>query len=172
MDGRTVVAVLDGLGHGNEAANAADAAVAVLESRFQEPLVSLVEHCDRALVGTRGVVIGLASIDSKSNKMEWLGVGNVEGVLLRSRKDANPRRIGLLMRGGVVGGNLPPLRVTELSIESQDTLVFATDGLGSGFTRELTDRVPPRSLADALLQRHAKDDDDALILVARYRGSR
>src|SRR2546422_1725166 len=52
-----LVAVVDGLGHGAEAASAAQAAVAALERHASESLVGLVERCHRALKGTRGAVM-------------------------------------------------------------------------------------------------------------------
>src|SRR3989442_1880853 len=55
-----LVAVVDGLGHGAEAAAAAQAAVAALERHATESPVPLVERCHRALQGTRGVVMSVA----------------------------------------------------------------------------------------------------------------
>src|SRR5438128_10313730 len=56
-----LVAVVDGLGHGAEAASAAQAAVAALERHGSESLVGLGERCQRALKGTRGGVVGGAA---------------------------------------------------------------------------------------------------------------
>src|SRR6267378_4198238 len=77
-----LVAVVDGLGHGAEAATAARAAVAALERHATESPVPLVERCHRALQGTRGVVMSVAVFDRSDRSMTWLGVGNVEGLLL------------------------------------------------------------------------------------------
>src|SRR5256885_6028210 len=55
-----LVAVVDGLGHGAEAAAAAQAAVAALERHATESPVPLIERCHRALQGTRGVVMSVA----------------------------------------------------------------------------------------------------------------
>src|SRR5437773_3945378 len=82
--------VVDGLGHGAEAASAARAAVAVLDQHAHEPLLPLLQRCHRALLGTRGVVLSLLLFDGAAGSMTWLGVGNVEGVLLRSEE----RRVG------------------------------------------------------------------------------
>src|SRR5256884_7303297 len=49
-----LVAVVDGLGHGAEAASAAKAAVAALERHPTESPAPLLERCHRALNGTRG----------------------------------------------------------------------------------------------------------------------
>src|SRR5260370_27692776 len=55
-----LVAVVDGLGHGTEAATAAQAAVAALERHATESPVPLIERCHRALHGTRGAVMSAA----------------------------------------------------------------------------------------------------------------
>src|SRR2546425_13287314 len=57
-----LVAVVDGLGHGAEAATAAQAAVAALERHATETPIALIERCHRALKGTRGVVMSVALV--------------------------------------------------------------------------------------------------------------
>jgi len=104
-----LVAVVDGLGHGAEAAGAAKAAVSSLERHAQEPIIQLIRSCHRSLAGTRGVVMSVAVFDAHAETMTWVGVGNVEGVLLRAQAAASPRREMLLLRGGVVGVHLPAL---------------------------------------------------------------
>jgi serine phosphatase RsbU (regulator of sigma subunit) len=163
-----LVGVVDGLGHGEEAAACAKLAVSILESCRSESIMSLVRRCHEELRGTRGVVLSLASIDAVEGVMTWLGVGNVEGVLLRADPRTRPPIEWLLLRGGVVGGELPPLSGAVVSIFPGDTLILATDGIESGFAVGLTPRTAPQLLANRILRRHAKKTDDALVLVARY----
>jgi hypothetical protein len=56
-----LVAVVDGLGHGAEAANAAKVAVRALERGGDRPLAQLFRDCHQSLIGTRGAVISAAS---------------------------------------------------------------------------------------------------------------
>jgi len=49
-------------------------------------------------------------------------------------------------------------------------LVFATDGIGSGFLSDVSAREEPQRLADQILDRYGKGTDDALVLVAKYLG--
>src|SRR5438876_7262583 len=79
-----LLAVVDGLGHGAEALTAAKTAIAVLESHAEEPLTALVNRCHQALMKTRGVVMTAATLRWFENKLTWLGVGNVEAILLRA----------------------------------------------------------------------------------------
>src|SRR6266516_4269653 len=78
----TLVAAVDGLGHGAEAAAAARAAVAALDRYAEESLPPLVRRCHEALAGSRGVVMSLAYLGGVQPSLTWLGVGNVEGVVL------------------------------------------------------------------------------------------
>ncbi len=57
VGGGVLVAVVDGLGHGEEAALAARLAVTTLDRFAGEPVGSLVQRCHEALLGTRGVVM-------------------------------------------------------------------------------------------------------------------
>jgi serine phosphatase RsbU (regulator of sigma subunit) len=167
-----LVAVVDGLGHGAEAATAAQAAVAALERHATESPVPLIERCHRALQGTRGVVMSVAVLGGPDGSMTWLGVGNVEGLLLYgdgAARSGSPRA-SLATRGGIVGSELPRLHPVVLPIASGDTLIFATDGIREGFAEGLSREASPQQLADRILARHGKGTDDALVLVARYLG--
>jgi hypothetical protein len=177
--GGVLVAVVDGLGHGKDAVTAANLAIATLSKHAQESPVLLLQHCHEQLKGTRGVVMSLASFRAHDDLMTWVGVGDVEGVLLRGDAGANPARESLPLRGGVVGYQLPPVRATVLPVRRGDLLIFATDGVRSSFTQEPLLRNPlirltqdgPRQLAEQVLARYGKATDDALVLVARYQGA-
>src|ERR1043166_5109907 len=55
-----LVAVVDGLGHGAEAATAARTAVHTLAEHAAESVLALLQRCHVALKGSRGVVMSLA----------------------------------------------------------------------------------------------------------------
>lgn len=168
-----LVGVVDGLGHGAEAAAAARAAVATLREHAGEAVLPLLQRCHRALVGTRGVVMSLAFFHGGDASMTWLGVGNVECQLLYTDPAARPARAGrtsLVTRGGIVGSQLPQLRAEVISLTAGDTLLVATDGVKDGFADGLSTDMPPQQLADQVLARSRKGTDDALVLVARYLG--
>jgi len=163
-----LVAAVDGLGHGDEAAAAAKTAVAILEMYSPEPVIALLRRCHERLRMTRGVVLSLASFAAREKTMTWLGVGNVEGRLLRADPHAYPPQESLLLRGGVVGGDLPAPYASIVPVWPGDTLVFTTDGVRSNFAERLTVSESPQRSADRILGQYAKRTDDALVLVARY----
>jgi serine phosphatase RsbU (regulator of sigma subunit) len=164
----TLIAVVDGLGHGQEAASAAHAAIGALDRYSREPLVDLVRRCHAALVGLRGVVLGLAYLDPQAATMTWLGVGNVGGILLRVDAASRPARIALVPNAGFIGAEPthPTPRVVPLALG--DTVVLFSDGIKDGFAESLSLSNSPQEIADSVISRYAKGNDDALVLVARY----
>lgn len=163
-----LVAALDGIGHGEEAAEAASLAAATLEAHAAEPLTALVQRCHEALRATRGVTMSVASFNVSRGVVAWLGVGNVEGVLLRRGFVLGAVEKSLMLRAGVVGLQLPLLEAEVLPVTTGDTLIFATDGIHPDFTRKAARKYPPLAAAENILTRHGKTTDDALVLVARY----
>jgi phosphoserine phosphatase RsbX len=165
-----LVAAIDGIGHGEAAAKAARAAAALLRSSADEPIISLVERCHAELRATRGVVLSLACIDPEHGMMTWLGIGNVQGVLMRADARNGNAQESLLLRAGVVGSQLPALQATVLPIVRGDTLFFATDGVRSDFSVTLSARENPQRAAHRILELYGSGNDDALVLVARLTG--
>jgi serine/threonine protein phosphatase PrpC len=97
-------------------------------------------------------------------------VGNVEGVLHHVDWSERSGRASLVTRGGIVGGEIPAVQAAMIPVNAGDTLVFATDGIASGFLSDVSAREEPQRLADHLLARYGKGTDDALVLVAKYLG--
>jgi hypothetical protein len=76
--GGVLLAAVDGLGHGPEAAAVARLAVATLEAHAGEPLARLLLRCHEALRGSRGAVMTVAMFREADRLLTWQGVGNVE----------------------------------------------------------------------------------------------
>jgi phosphoserine phosphatase RsbX len=165
-----LIAAIDGLGHGEEAASVSKAAAALIRSSADEPIISLVERCHEKLRSTRGVVLSLAFVEPEQGMMTWLGVGNVQGVLMRFDARNGNSQESLLLRAGVVGSQLPALQATVLPIAKGDTLFFATDGIRSDFPATLSARENPQRAADRILEQYRSGNDDALVLVTRVTG--
>jgi serine/threonine protein phosphatase PrpC len=166
-----LVGVIDGLGHGVEAAAAASEAARVLAAHAGEPLDALVARCHEALRGTRGAVMTVATLDARAGRMTWAGVGNVEAILSRAGGDG-ARREAIALQGGIVGYRLPTLRASTVPLATGDVLTMATDGIRAGFAELVSPRASAGELADAILARYARGTDDALVVVARIVGGR
>jgi phosphoserine phosphatase RsbX len=164
----TLVAVVDGLGHGEEAASAAHAAVGALDRHSREPLSDLVRRAHEALLGSRGVVLGLAYLDPQSATLTWLGVGNIGGILLRADAGSRPARVTLVASAGFVGGDPPHPTTRSVPLALGDTVILFSDGVKEAFADSVALNNSPQQIADNVITRHIKGNDDALVLVARY----
>jgi phosphoserine phosphatase RsbX len=161
-------AVIDGLGHGRAAAAASDIAIATLEQHAGDTLIQLLRSCHESLRGTRGVAMSLAVFNTEDAMLTWIGVGNVEGTLLR--RDAGPCD-QLLLRSGVVGIQLPVLQLGTVTVKPGDILTMVTDGVSGQRPLRVSMDGRIESMAHGILESGCKGTDDALVLVARYRGS-
>jgi negative regulator of sigma-B (phosphoserine phosphatase) len=171
IDGsRCVLAVIDGLGHGPEAARAATLAAEVIERNPTEPPDALLALSHLHLTGTRGAVATVAAIDLTGGTLDWLGVGNVDGVVVRAADDARPRTQGVFLRAGVLGERMPGLHRPEpMKLHDGDCIVLATDGIRGDLAAAARSDLNVNLLAQRILDQHAIADDDALVFVARYR---
>jgi negative regulator of sigma-B (phosphoserine phosphatase) len=166
FDDGVVVAAIDGIGHGEEAATAARIAAEVIAGSPADSLATLVRRCDEALYQTRGVVLSIARLDLRRASLTWLGVGNV--MALVHHPGVPPGRDELLLRAGVVGtASLPNLQPSDISLRRLDTLILATDGIRPQFADQVAFGGPPQSVADEILANYRHGGDDALVLVAR-----
>lgn len=165
-----LLAVVDGVGHGPEATVAAKIAVDTLRSHPAESVHALVHRCHGALRNTRGVVLSLASWNTLDETMTWLGVGNVEGLLLRADPTSVPASETLMLRGGLVGAQLPSLSASVIPIFRGDLLILASDGIRNDFEHDIVLKASPKRIADHILEHYFKGTDDALVLVVRYLG--
>lgn len=165
-DNGVFICLIDGLGHGKEAFLAANRTCSVINEFTGENIVSLFEHCHEALRSTRGAVMSAAFVHHPSNSIEWVGIGNVEGLLLKSNSHE-----WLPLRGGIIGCRLPSLRSCKLSIESDDMIVMYTDGVSHSTTKRLFEtKQPCDELAHSIISSQIKGTDDAAVIVARYKG--
>ena len=160
--GGTLLAVIDGLGHGDEAAAAAARAVATLGER---PALSPADHIDRChtdLRGTRGAAMLVLSISFPERRVSWAGIGNVEGWLVTAGE-----RTALISRPGVVGYHMARPHERAAALALGDLIVLATDGIAPAFSADLSRDGDPADLAERIFSVHAREEDDALVLVAR-----
>ncbi|MEW2548278.1 SpoIIE family protein phosphatase [Streptomyces sp. NPDC047002] len=136
-----VVAMMcDGLGHGPQAARAANAArEAFRDSPHTQP-ARILDDLHRALRGTRGAAVAVAAVDLAAGRVDFCGVGNVSTVLVR-----DDRRTSLLSAPGIVGHHLPRMRPFTAPFPAGSVLVLHTDGL--------SDRWEPRAFPGLFARR-------------------
>jgi negative regulator of sigma-B (phosphoserine phosphatase) len=162
-DGLAQLAVIDGLGHGHEAAAAAQACKEALEKSHGPGLAGQFARCHECCRRTRGAAVSMVEVELSRGLLRWAGVGNVEGLLVR--EGARER---LLLKGGIVGSNLPQLRISELPVGLGDVVILATDGISPDFGQGFQFLSGAQEAAWNILNLYAKSTDDALVWVGRF----
>ncbi|HWG11692.1 MAG TPA: ATP-binding protein [Streptosporangiaceae bacterium] len=101
--GALTVVIMDGLGHGPEAAEAAAAGMNVLAAQYGQPSaddpVTLLGQLDRKLAGGRGAVAGVAQLSH--GELAFGGVGNIAARL--GPAGSNHHAHGLVSSMGTLG---------------------------------------------------------------------
>ena len=165
-------AVIDGLGHGEAAAVAAKRGAEVLSRSPGDPLDVLLGRCHGELASTRGAAITLAQIDLRADVLRWLGVGNVTATLAARSPNGMESRSSARLLGGIVGYQLPELRQPEpIPIRPGHLLVVASDGIAEDHGATIDFAASAAVTAERILNQYRRGNDDALVLVARHRGS-
>jgi serine/threonine protein phosphatase PrpC len=115
----------------------------------------------------------LADYHQQEHTLALCGVGNVEAQLFRARPaSGSAKQEGAMLRGGIVGDHMPEPVATLVPVHPGDVLVMASDGVRADFTADSVLRSPPRQSAGALLRKHARGNDDAVVLVVRFPDTR
>lgn len=166
FDNGVLIATLDGLGHGAEAAEASRKAAEYLSEHRRKPLDSLLHGCHTYIRDTRGVALSAVSFNAAECTLTWAGIGNVETALFSHLSERNPEV--LLTQGGVVGFQMPSARISRQLVRDRDLLVMATDGINSDFVSMVNTAHSPTQVAADIFTHHAKGNDDALALVVRF----
>jgi len=161
----TLVCLIDGLGSGEAAAEAAQAAIRCVEVSNTLPLSDIMAKWHQALRGTRGAVMALLSVSFAESAMTFVGVGNI-GIHVRSTALIKP-----ISRNGIVGHRLPRLQEFTYPYTPGDLFVLHTDGISSRFTLDgvlwTEGAQGVQTLADEIARNFGKENDDVTVLVAR-----
>lgn len=167
-EGAISLLVVDGLGHGPLAADAAGAAMAQFDKNAFDSPRAHIEAAHAAIAGTRGAAMAVARIDLEAGKLTYAGVGNISGTLL----DAGQSR-GLFSHNGIVGHQMRKVQEFEYPWQASSTLVMYSDGLQSRWSLDkypgLAVRVPP-VIAGVLYRDFKRGKDDVTVVAVAGRG--
>ena len=170
-----LIGVIDGLGHGQFAHRAAQAARDYVENHVDEPLSAIFRGTGRACRGTRGVVMALSKFEWEGQpgsqiaiRLSVASVGNIETRVFGSLQ---PLRFEI--RRGIVGVNAREPLVTEHKWDQNFIMVMHSDGLSSHWRWHDFPEIPeapPNIIAQKMLNRLGKDNDDATVVVVKSEG--
>src|SRR5512140_57514 len=159
--------VVDGLGHGESAAQAAREALRIFEQSVNAELTDLVHRAQRALAPTRGAALAVLEFEVSRRQVTFIGIGNISGRVWDSTTERN-----FVSVHGIVGQELRPARVYHYPWPQDASVVMATDGL---LTRWTLDPYPglrlrhPSLLAGVLYRDFQRGNDDVTVVAVRER---
>lgn len=162
------IAVVDGLGHGARAAEAAVLAIDTFAQACKKGLSAALVSVDDALQGTRGAVMRAASVSWPGGEIETVGAGNIGCAVLRA--DGLQRCSG---NGFTLGDRIARpklLRADVMPLNSSELFLLFTDGVSSRLSVDAESPMMaqhPALIAAQLCETYAKATDDALLVVIR-----
>jgi len=157
--------VVDGLGHGILASEAAREAERVLRDSRSESPAAIIQDAHKALKKTRGAAMAVAALDTERQVVSFAGIGNVGASVV-----APGRSGGLASHNGIVGHVMDKIQEFALPWSSESILVMYSDGLKSGWDLDAYPGIwskHPGLIAGLLYRDFSRERDDVTILIAK-----
>ena len=168
--GRSFYMVVDGLGHGPLASQAAAEAVKAVGRCWRESLGEIMTATHNALRATRGAAMSIAVVDHERSVVAYAGVGNISALLGNGNTTRN-----MVSQNGTLGMSLPKIQEYSYPYEPGMLLLMFSDGMTSRCNLSghpgLHNR-PPGLIAGLLYREYKRGRDDATVLVASLGGVR
>jgi len=163
--GRSMLMMVDGLGHGMHAAEAARAAVHAFRQNVHRRPGAILEAAHGALRSTRGAAMAVAEVDLDQKSIRYAGIGNISSVMVGPAGHSN-----LVSHNGIIGHQARKFQEFTYPWQPEGVIIMHSDGLGTQWRLEdypgLASRDP--SLIAAVLYRDfTRGRDDVTVLVAR-----
>ena len=164
--GVTTLLVVDGLGHGPGAEEAARTAVASFRDHPGEPPIDAIARLHGVLRPTRGAAAAVARLDRGRRIARFAGIGNISAVVMG---ESEPLR-HMVSDHGIVGQAARPPREFEYPLPPRASVVVHTDGIGSRWRLESYPGIHhkhPMISAGVLFRDFRRANDDATVVVLR-----
>ncbi|WP_421998036.1 ATP-binding protein [Reyranella sp.] len=158
--------VVDGLGHGVLANDAAEAARRLFCAAFPPSPAAAVQKIHAGLRATRGAAVGIVTLDLATSRATFCGIGNIAGL---AAAGGDVRRF--VSMNGIAGHTAGQTREFVYPCEGAGlVIVLHSDGISSNWSFDrysgLTARHPSL-IAAVLLRDHGRGRDDATVLVIK-----
>jgi len=161
-----VCAVVDGLGHGVVAAEAAAPMIeAIRSAQGRNTPVDLIEAAHHAARATRGAAMAVAVVDTAKNLLRFAGIGNIAGAIVNKER---PRH--LVSHNGIVGHQYRHLSEFTYPWTKEAVLVLHSDGIRSQWDLSAYPGLLSRDsslIAGVLFRDFTRGRDDATIVVVK-----
>ena len=164
-EGRCMILVVDGLGHGLGAAAAAEEATRLFRAHPSAGPEAVMTMLHDGLRGTRGAAAAVADVDLRTRTVRFAGVGNIAGCVR-----GDERSQGMISHHGTLGHQAHRFQEFRYPWPEQSLVVLHSDGLSARWDLAgypgLAGRHP-MVIAAVLYRDHGRRTDDASIVVLR-----
>lgn len=154
----------DGLGHGPDAAKAANAAVGILQNHPDLAPGALIEAIHMALRSTRGAAVAAARLDPERRIVTFAGVGNISAKIAATGESERH----MVSTNGTAGAEARHIREFNYPWPEGALVILHSDGIAThwqlGSYSGLAAR-DPGLIAGVIYRDHARGNDDATIVV-------
>jgi anti-sigma regulatory factor (Ser/Thr protein kinase) len=168
--GRVIALVVDGLGHGLDAAEAARAAVEVVQAKPDLNATDLMDTMHAALRPTRGAAGAIAMLQPESELCTYCGIGNISGSIR-----ANGTSRSMVSQNGTLGHQVRRIQEFQYPFPKGSLLVMHSDGVATHWDLAGYPGIEarhPAIVAAALFRDHSRNRDDLTVLTLRNRAGR
>ncbi|HEX4354347.1 MAG TPA: ATP-binding SpoIIE family protein phosphatase [Polyangiales bacterium] len=166
---RASALIVDGLGHGQGAADATFAAIRTFHSHAAASPHAIVERMHDALRSTRGAAVGVVELSWASGQLRFVGVGNCVGMILGGAQTQS-----LASYNGIVGARLPRLHEFNYPWPEQGLLLLHSDGASARWNLEAypgLHRRHPSVIAAAIYRDFSRRRDDVTVMALKPGGA-
>ena len=157
--------VVDGLGHGPLAAEAAREAERILAETHRISPEQIIQDTHLSLKKTRGAAQAVARVDSTKGVLSYAGVGNISAAVVAPGSSRS-----LASHNGTVGQQMERLQEFSCPWTKNSIFVMHSDGLATRWDLERYPgiwRKSPSVIAAVLHRDFCRERDDVTVLVAK-----
>ncbi|HEY2732576.1 MAG TPA: SpoIIE family protein phosphatase, partial [Polyangiales bacterium] len=166
---RASVLIVDGLGHGQGAADATFAAISSFRAHAAMSPQVIVERMHEALRSSRGAAVAVVELSTTNRQLRFIGVGNCVGMIL-----GGARTQSLASYNGIVGARLPRLHEFSYAWPEQGLLILHSDGASARWNLDVYPgllRRHPSVIAAIVYRDFSRRRDDVTVLAVKPAGA-
>lgn len=162
-----ICALADGLGSGEMARESSQAVMDVIEQYPNLEIESIIKKCNNALLGKRGVVLGILKIDLQMKSYSYSSIGNI-GVITIDLEGNRKRNIPL---GGYLAGYPKKMRVSRGKAEEGMVFLMFSDGvLDRQLSAKHTSANSIKMITEQYKEHYGQSrDDDTTLIAMKYK---
>lgn len=164
---KSILVVVDGIGHGPHAAEASQLAIGIFRNNTRHSPAHIIEQLHARMGATRGAAVAVAEVDHVNRIVRYSGVGNVAGKIVTDNVTRN-----MVSHNGTVGHQAHRIQEFTYPWSDHSILIMNSDGVATGVNlpdSPILSGKHPSLIAAVLFRDFGRGSDDAVVVVAKRR---